>query len=270
MYSQNKLINNKKYYLLKKMYNYNKINKLKILNENEKYHLILSSGSIKGCYFIGINYYIKKFMNINNIISIRGTSAGALNAVYFCSGIDTETWINLILSMPKFINKKKFSFIETITYINNIYLPENIHELCNKFRVEIIAVKITIKGLETIVFKNFKSKQDVIESINCSLCIPFITNKKKPFLYKYNNDYYIDGGIIKKNKVPIYDNINEKQIVIKYNKISYKNSNNFGKFDNNIINIMTNGFYEINNFLDEKKQKNIYLIEPKKIHNIFY
>jgi predicted patatin/cPLA2 family phospholipase len=256
-----KLIKNHKK-KIEKMINFKEITQNPIINIDTKYHLVLSSGAIKGFYFIGINYYIKKFLNSNNILSIRGTSAGALNAVYFCIDLNIEDMINIYFDCANLFQNYNLSIIESITRINEKILPDNIHELCNKFNVEIITTKVTKNGLVTTILKNFKSKKDVIESINCSMCIPFFSYTKKPFMYKYNDEYFIDGVFIKNNEVPVYNNneIKEKQLVIQYNKIKYKNKFIPVLESKNIINLMTKSFYEFNDFLSGNKYEHIYLI----------
>lgn len=228
----------------------------------EEYKLILSGGGYKGYYDVGISYILDNHDIKNNIRGIIGTSAGALSAVYIACNIDLKTWKNTYYE-SKYAYQNGKSLFETIKYINERILPLNAHLLCNNYNVEIVATKISIYGLSTIIFKNFSSRNELLECILASICMPFIINSKFPFCQKINNEYFIDGAILL--NTPIQKICEYNQLVIRNHYVKYALKNMFVPNDNNIDFLISTGANEFSDFIKGGKNNVFKIYEKNKV-----
>lgn len=179
--------------------------------------ICLSGGGIKGFAFIGALEYLEKnnFININEIKNFIGTSAGSMTALfltlgYTCSNIKAfilefdfnkiQSDINIDNLLLNFgiDNGEKIilllqEFIEYKFNVKDLTFEEH-YKLTNK-KLSIIGTNYT-KGIEANFNYETKPKMSVITAIRISCSIPIIFT---PVLFE--NDYYIDGGII--NNFPL-------------------------------------------------------------------
>ena len=103
-------------------------------------HLVLSGGAYKGLYIIGAMKELlkEKYINIDEIENIYGTSVGALIGVIICLKLDYDMLIEYAVNFPftKYFTFSVDSLLEFISkkgiikmdFINGIY--ENLLKHC--------------------------------------------------------------------------------------------------------------------------------------------
>jgi len=231
--------------------------------------LVISGGGFTGFYGVGIGHIINNYMNTQKIKGIIGTSAGTLCAVYIACNISVLDWYETSQIINSEV-KKGYTLLEAMYYVNNKVLPDNAHILCNQFNVEIVATKVTLFGLEKKIFRYFTSREELLQCICASCCLPYLINWKFPYSIKINGEYYIDGCLI--DNVPIKKKCLYDQIVIKNYNIPYPFMYRFSPSDKNIHKIMIQGaedFIEfINNPKEYRKPKIIKLHDKDKKNKI--
>lgn len=231
--------------------------------------LILSSGGSKGIGYIGFFYAIQKtnIFNMKNIKNIFGCSVGSIFGFLLLLDFNI-TMIYKLLQKIDLINLKKFN-IDEMFLDNGIFNNNSIKRFlktCLKYKYNItditfielykktnIKFRIQVYNLSLQKNENFSYKNkpnlSVIDVIQISSCIPIIF---KPI--KYNNYYYIDGGI--NNSTPFFNKKKYKNYLILYltninhdlnnnNSINYENIN-FIKYINNIFNINMSNYKKKN------------------------
>lgn len=177
-------------------------------------HLILSGGGWKGFYMLGVlqKLFNEKYMNIDKIQSIWGTSVGSLIGVFLCLKLEWDSVIDFCINKPFKMNEIELTFDNILKIYNTcgIFDIELFYNMINLFNAQNLDLKnITLKEfyefskkelhifavnydtLETVDF-NHETHPDIklIEAVYCSCSIPLIF---KPL--KINNVVYLDGGI---------------------------------------------------------------------------
>jgi len=222
--------------------------------------IILSGGSSKGIGYIGAFYAIlnNNLFNMKDIKNILGCSVGSIFG--FMLLIDFNiTMIYKLLQKIDIINFEKFN-IDEMFLDNGIFNNNSIKiflKTCLKYKYNInditfielykkTNINFVVKVYNLSLQKNehFSHKNhpnlSVIDAIQISSCIPILF---KPI--KYNNNYYIDGGI--NNSIPFLKKNKYKNYILIYitsinnnlnnnNLINYENMN-YIEYINNIFNI---------------------------------
>lgn len=174
--------------------------------------LIISGGAYNGLIELGILHQlqIKDIYNINNIENIYGTSVGGLIAIIISLNLNLQDVCEYFINRPW---QKLLSINPLDTYYKKGAFDSSFFEnmLSNLFNVKDLNIKtLTLNELfifnkinifiYTVCLSSFKLVElshlshpnlrvvDAI-SMSCSLPVAF-----RPVLY--NNDYYLDGGII--------------------------------------------------------------------------
>jgi predicted patatin/cPLA2 family phospholipase len=234
--------------------------------KNKEYQIVFSGGGITGYYGVGIGHVINNYMSVENIKGFIGTSSGALCCVYIACNISMKDWYETISIVTKEVKNGK-TLLQAMNIANNIVLPENAHELCNKKNVEIVATKISLfGGIKKKIFSNFSTREELLQCLSASCCLPYLINWKYPYSIKINNEYYIDGGI--SNNVPIKNDCLYEQIVIKSYNLSYPILYRFSPIDKNIHKLMIKGAEDFSEFLYNPSSNNNKVIQfcNKKIN----
>jgi hypothetical protein len=230
-------------------HNFENLNNIDV-KEHPEFHLVLSGGGFKGYYSSGIAHIINKIGIIDKIKSIRGTSCGALNAVYIACEIDIYKSIHTYdLALSKIDNYS--DLLECIYFVNDYILPPNAHEICNNKKVEIVTSKVSGLKIEKVIFNNFKSKSHLLDCLSASICIPFFINKKYPYAVKIDDDYYIDGGFV--SNTPIKDT-EDLQLIIYNCYVDYPIMHTLSITDPNIENIIFKGALDMVKFIKSQKK----------------
>jgi NTE family protein len=177
-------------------------------------NLIISSGSIKGFYFLGALKYLYE-KNLLDIKKILGVSIGSVISYLLIIGYDInflidvfekmniqkympEINIDTILEEYYFFDNSKFDkIIIFFTKKKNLNLNITLLELYKKTNIEFIlgSSNISKNTYEYISYKNYPDLS-VLTALKMSYAIPLIF---KPIIY--NDQYYVDGAL--KNSFPI-------------------------------------------------------------------
>jgi len=182
-------------------------------------HLVLSGGAYKGLYIIGAMKELlkEKYVNIDEIENIYGTSVGALIGVIICLKLDYDMLIEYAVNFPftKYFTFSVDSLLEFISkkgiikmdFINGIY--ENLLKHCglNKnitfqelYEYSKIKLNVYVTNLNKFSYEcyNYETHADmkVLDAIYRSCSLPFIFQPEC-----CENEWFVDGGLI--NPYPI-------------------------------------------------------------------
>ena len=231
-------------------------------------HIVLSSGSYKGVYMLGVLKHLKdiQYYSINNIENIYAVSVGSILAVLLAMKLDLNDITNYVIDRPW---EKLFS-IESENLINSLYskgmlditifysLFENffkkekinkditMQEFYDKYKIRLQFIALNINSFENDVFSHEKTPDlKLIEAVYMSCSLPFIF---VPNIY--NNNYYLDGGLINPYplKMCINENKNEDEIMSIF-IVDEKIKTTLDETDN----ILTFGLFLFNNLIKKNR-----------------
>ena len=231
-------------------------------------HIVLSSGSYKGVYMLGVLKHLKdiQYYSINNIENIYAVSVGSILAVLLAMKLDLNDITNYVIDRPW---GKLFS-IESENLINSLYskgmlditifysLFENffkkekinkditMQEFYDKYKIRLQFIALNINSFENEVFSHEKTPDlKLIEAVYMSCSLPFIF---VPNIY--NNNYYLDGGLINPYplKMCINENKNEDEIMSIF-IVDEKIKTTLDESDN----ILTFGLFLFNNLIKKNR-----------------
>jgi predicted acylesterase/phospholipase RssA len=266
--------------------------------ENIITDIVLSGGAYFGLYEIGVLYKLHTLYNIEKIKSIHGTSIGGLISVIISLNIDMDIVKNYIINRPwnNIINISPLNIINIISkkgllnpnILNEIIIPlfdfkEIKHNITLSEYYEINNINLNFYTIDINNFQliqiNYKTFPDLelLTAIQMTCALPFIFEP-----VKYNNTYYIDGGIL--NNYPlencinetdnidnilsinicdnkIYNNLPENSNIFEYSYFLYKKITNTNK---NFINNTKLIKYEINIECSELNIEDTYKILNNK------
>ena len=177
-------------------------------------HLVLSGAGTNGLVQLGIlNYLVEtNVFNISNIKSIYATSAGAIISILMLTGVTIEEIKDYIIKRPweKFFNlnldfnengifssKYLFNTIDPFMKAHDIPNTYTLLDLYNKTGVDLHVFTTKINGMVLTDLNHITHPGITLqEVITLTACVPIIFTP-----VKYENDYYIDGGLV--NKCPL-------------------------------------------------------------------
>ena len=214
---------------------------------DKQLQFVFSGGGFTGYHGVGMGHFINNYMNIENIKGIIGASCGALCAVYIACNVPLFIWHETSQILRKEVRRGK-SLTEAIYIASDYALPQSAHELCNRYNVEIVATKVTWFGFQKKIFSNFTTREEVLQCLCASTCLPYLINWKFPYSVKIGNDYYIDGGIV--DNVPIKKNCPYDQVVVKSYNLIYPLLYRFTTNDKNIHRLMIQGAEDLHRFIN--------------------
>ena len=217
-----------------------------ILNNDSKskrYVCIMGSGQ-KGYYTYGMGYVFNHLIK-NNIKGYYTSSSGCLIAIFIANGNvpnGSHFYTKVKERYDQLIqNKQNVNIGKIYIDLANELLPDDIHITCNNNNVNIIATQITYFGIKKVIFNNFSSKRHLLNCVRASMAIPFITEQKFPFLYYFNQNYYLDGYL---SGLP-YCDTDDEQIVIRNHLLKYNLFNTFFPVDDNMEHLLIKGHNDI-------------------------
>lgn len=195
---------------------------------NEFEEIVLSGGGKKGIAELGVlHYYYEKKLFIPDKVKVyRGTSIGSIISLLLIYGYSPMQIFQEIYKSESFF---KLSSIKNITQLFSKFGLTNLSSLLKKV-VELLKCKnkmiptllelfnntgkiliITASNMDKMTCEFFshdtQPNMSIIDAIEISCNLPLIFQK-----IKYNNNYYIDGGIL--NHFPIDPNSNKKTLGI--------------------------------------------------------
>ena len=210
-------------------------------------HLVISGGFYNGIKMYGALHELgnRNFYNINNIESIYCTSIGSLIGTLLSLKIDTKIIYDYIHKRPwyKISKIKNISFqkkgLLDKTFVDDIMKPvlqsKNLElniTLADLYKytnidIHIFSTKVTDMSLVDISYKTHPNLP-IIDAIYMSSAIPYFLEP-----YFYNNDFYIDGGVLCNYPLDHCQEDNNSIFGIKTNNVS-NNEDNVGN-DSSII-----------------------------------
>ena len=207
-------------------------------------NLVLSGGGMNGFYIVGVLKLLIEMELLNNVENFYGTSIGSVIILFFTLGYNIKEMMNFIKIFDfsllikeniddifdnlSFISEEKYKYtLKKIITNRNINVDITLLEYFNINKKNLYITGYNITKNELIIF-NHKTHPNIKlwEVMYISSCLPAISQP-----YKYNEEYYCDGGIL--NNFPIdivLDNEIDKTL-----GIAIKKKNSDPKYINNII-----------------------------------
>lgn len=211
-----------------------------------KIKLVISGGGNQLSYLLGIKKYIED--NNIDIDKLSGSSVGSIMICLIKCKVSNEKIIREYSKLSEQKDKDKMNSLKI--FIKNV-LPKEAYKLCSKDVYISTSLKNKNKfGFKNVIFSDFKSNNQLINSILASCSFPYFINKKNYF--KINNDIFIDGFF--SNNTPLIKKNNSiDQIIIKPYLIMPLNKFIFSvnkKIDNKLIN---KGYHDFKKFNEDKE-----------------
>ena len=147
-------------------------------------HLVLSGGAYKGLYIIGAMKELlkEKYVNIDEIENIYGTSVGALIGVVICLKLDYDMLIEYAVNFP-FTKYFTFSVDSLLEFISS------------KIKLNVFVTNLNKFSYECYNYETHANMK-VLDAIYRSCSLPFIFQPEC-----CENEWFVDGGLI--NPYPI-------------------------------------------------------------------
>jgi predicted acylesterase/phospholipase RssA len=261
-----------------------------IEEENEKSiikHLVISGGGATGFTYYGLlkETHNNGLWNIENILTIYGTSVGALLGVLLSLKYDWETIDDFLIKRP-WTNVYKFNMYSIIDsyHKRGVFDIKSMEEtLAPLFKGKDISLDITMKefyeftNIELHIFAaelnnyelinfSYKSHPDwrVVDAVYCSACLPVMFSP-----YLKDNKCYCDGGLI--SNYPLESCLNSgidpneilgiRRINKKQSSVTLTESSSLLDFIMVILNNYSKKMFVLNNAINIKKE---YVIESEQ------
>lgn len=252
--------------------------------------LIFPGASSKGICYIGVLFSLEKnnIINRNNIKNILACSSGSIFALMFILNYSYSLLYKIIkkIDLIDFDNFNENEMFLDNGIINNNRLTNIIKllikykynktditfkELYEKTKIKFI-IKVYNLSLLEEQYIDYTNSSDfsVVKTIQMSTCIPLIF---KPI--KYNNQFYIDGGI--RNHIPFINKKEYYNYIIIIIKSKMENNLDYNKIDIDkylgiILNLSTtNKIIYDKKFINININENIHLLNfniEKIINNL--
>lgn len=185
--------------------------------------LIISGGSTKGILTLGALQYLYNTINIEKIHNYIGTSAGSIICFLLIIGYKPDEIITYICTKQLLEN---MGSIDILSMFNGggAMLFTKIYECLEKMTIDKIGYLPTLQNLKdkynkNLVCSTYNLTTDNIEYLSvytypempCLIALRMSSNL--PFLFekfKYNNNFYIDGGIHDNFPIDINEELTKK------------------------------------------------------------
>ena len=235
--------------------------------------LVFSGGGIKIIFYIGILKYLEEKNMIKNINTFIGCSCGSIFSLLLILGFNSDELYKIIssLELNKIVNE-----YDIINFLDNygVCSSDNIINIIkiiikNKLKIDetsnltftelykLNKKKIVIVGSNITDYKSEYFSVDthpdmnIIDAIRISINITFFFNK-----IKYNDKYYIDGGVLNHYPINYCDNLDNTLGICCY-KETDSQIKDFKSYLLSIINLFYNK--EVKNITEEQRKKTIFI-----------
>ena len=198
------------------------------MKENEIENLVFAGGGLKGFIHIGVLQILEKNGILTKCKRYCGASIGAFFALLLCIGISVIDIERLFLcidpknivsyhpeNLVKLFDKLGCESTDSLKNILHIILEKKtnnpritmkeLYELTNKE----VCFSVTNISKQCGEYFNYKTSPDleVAEACLISMCIPFLFEPRK-----YQDSYYLDGGIANNFPIDYFQNSQENTI----------------------------------------------------------
>ena len=209
--------------------------------------LILSGGSVKGFLMLGAIQYLIDNYYLNNVKTFIGTSGGAIISYLLILGL-TPIEIMVYICTNQLIERLQHFNIIAMINGNGALSFSSIYEQLEKMTIEKIGFLPTFLDLKErfnkeLICTTFNLSENKIEYIssenypNMPVLIALKMSSNLPLIFenfKYNNSFYIDGGVA--DNFPLDLGIEKgNKIIGLYIGNEINNFNNFVLDEMNII-----------------------------------
>ena len=234
--------------------------------------LILSGGGSKMIYYLGLLKFLNEYKLKDDINTFISTSCGSIFSILIILNLSHTDIITIFtnIDLENLLEYNIMKYLENYglcdtnkiinilsVIIKNKLNIENPYKLTfkefykiNKKKLKIVCSNITDKKEELFSVDNVPN-MNILEAVKLSINIPFFFNK-----IKYNDKYYVDGGIYNFYPIIHTDNI-DKTIGICLMTENNHNNDNFTNYFIDIINIIFNK--DINNISTIQKKNTIFI-----------
>lgn len=184
--------------------------------------IMFSGGGVKGVAYIGIVKYLEELKQNNNVIldiqEICGVSIGSFFGLLYAIGYTYEELYNEIMvakldEMQDFRIKNFFtkygmdngklvnSWIESLLVKKGLHKDTTLRDIWNKYGINFRVVVTNVNKYNIEIFDYVKNPNlRVIKAVRMSTSIPFVFCAEK-----YNDNIYVDGGVLNNFPIKIYD-----------------------------------------------------------------
>ncbi|WP_373494459.1 patatin-like phospholipase family protein [Aquiflexum sp.] len=163
------------------------------MNFDKKIGIALSGGGVRGVAHLGV----LKALNQHGIFPNRfsGCSAGAIAGAFYCSGMEPDEILEII------IKTNFFKFIKPAISWTGILKMDSVEELYAKYlptnnfadlKIPLTLVAVDITRAKVVYF----SEGELIKPLMASSCIPGMFDPME-----FNDVFYVDGGVL--NNLPV-------------------------------------------------------------------
>ncbi|KAG3290772.1 1-acylglycerol-3-phosphate O-acyltransferase PNPLA3 isoform X2 [Ictidomys tridecemlineatus] len=159
-----------------------------------------------GLYYVGVTHCLSERAPylLHNARMILGSSAGALHAATFLSGIPLDRVLQIIMDLTWKARRQNLGVLHPSFNMGKYlrddlqeHLPDNVHQLISGK----IGISLTrVSDRRNVLVSDFQSKAEVVDALLCSCFIPFYCGLIPP---AFRGVRYIDGGF--SDNLPLAD-----------------------------------------------------------------
>ena len=165
-------------------------NNLSIQKNRFQNTISISPGGIKGFYYLGTLYYIKKHYDIQHY-NYLGASAGSWNSLFMCYKGDDDKIINDIFNLNYKQSLAKAANMIKDNFLTN-YNAEDFD--LNKLSIGVTQLgKYNKLNLQYTIYDTFNDLEDALDCCIASSHVPFLIGGG--ILKKYKKKLTFDGGL---------------------------------------------------------------------------
>ena len=243
--------------------------------------LVLSGGSGKGLIVLGALQYVFEQNFFKKIDTYIGTSSGAVLCFLLSIGY-TPTEIIVYLCINRIFEKViNFNIVNMIND-NGAISFSGFQEVLEKMTVSKIGILPTLKEVydkygKKLIFTTYNLSEQKVEYLSyenspdlpCLIALRMSCNLPLIFeRFKYNNNFYIDGGLVDNFPIDLAYNIGKKSLGIIVDNTLEKNVNDYKNIIEYIYVLLS---IPSQKYLEEKiknKTENCFIVELDCKNNI--